>query len=227
MPFQLRPDARVTLEFRAASERMMLPFRMLRCYVTSLAGGVQYQAAGEFEKPLDWRPLLADSAAQATTDRLIATLEAFLRHGSPNGRIVEFDHLLMWILEAARRRERADRIAVEIQLRLARLIPSVAVQPATQPSLPDPVRGARFFGFDFKCERPLTTQDRRLLRTAAQLLSIVNSKSETPLRPAPPLNFKPRQHAEPPMIAYSVADWLDMCDSDGVMVQADPWMRTA
>ena len=60
----------------------MLPFRMLRCYVTSLRGGVQYQAAGEFEQPLDWKPLLADSAAQDDDDRLIATLEAFLRHAS-------------------------------------------------------------------------------------------------------------------------------------------------
>jgi hypothetical protein len=227
MPFQLRPDSRITLEFRAASERMMLPFRMLRCYVTSLRGGVQYQAAGEFEQPLDWQPLLADAAAQATTERLIATLEAFLRHGPPTGRVVEFDQLLMWILDAARRGERADRIAVEIRLRLTRLIPSVAVESATEPSLPDPARGARFFGFDFSCERALTTPDRRLLRTAAQLLSIVSSNGDRRLRAAPPLDFKPRPNTESPVIAYSVADWQQMCDADGVIPQNDPWLRTA
>ena len=37
LPFQVRPDSRVTLEFRAASERMNLPFRLLRCYVTIAA----------------------------------------------------------------------------------------------------------------------------------------------------------------------------------------------
>jgi hypothetical protein len=227
MPFQIRPDSRVTLEFRSASERMMLPFRMLRCYVTSLHGGVQYQAAGEFEQQLDWKPLLEDAAAQATTDRLIATLEAFLRHTSPTGRVVEFDHLLMWILDAARRGERADRIAVEIQIRLARLIPSIAVEPATKSSLPDPARGARFFGFDFRCERALTTPDRRLLRTTAQLLSIVKSNGERPLRAARPLDFKARQQAESQVIAYSVADWMDMCDTDGVIPQDNPWQRTA
>jgi hypothetical protein len=227
MPFQMRPDSRVTLEFRAASERMMLPFRMLRCYVTSLRGGVQYQAAGEFEQQLDWKPLLADAEVQATTDRLIATLEAFLRHASPTGRVVEFDHLLMWILDAARRGERADRIAVEIRLRLTRLIPSIAVEAATQSSLPDPAKGARFFGFDFKSERALTSPDRRLLRTAAQLLSIVKNNGDRPLRATPPIDFTPRQHTESPVIAYNVADWLTMCDTDGVMPQFDPWLRTA
>jgi hypothetical protein len=227
MPFQMRPDSRVTLEFRAASERMMLPFRMLRCYVTSLRGGVQYQAAGEFEQQLDWTPLLADVEAQATTDRLIATLEAFLRHASPTGRVVEFDHLLMWILDAARRGEHADRIAVEIKLRLTRLIPSIAVEPTTQSSLPDPARGARFFGFDFRSERALTAPDRRLLRTAAQLLSIVINNGDRPLRASTPLSFKPREHTESPVIAYSVTDWMKMCETDAVIPQYDPWLRTA
>ena len=225
MPFQMRPDSRVTLEFRAASERLMLPFRMLRCYVTSLRGGVQYQAAGEFEQQLDWKPLLADTEAQATTDRLIATLEAFLRHASPAGRVVEFDQLLMWILDAAQRGERADRIAVEIQVRLTKLIPSIAVSPATKSSLPDPAKGARFFGFDFKSQRALTASDRRLLRTAAQLLSIVKNNGDRPLRASPPLDFKARQAS--PVIAYSVTDWMTMRETDGVIPQRDPWPRTA
>src|SRR4029453_6530048 len=55
LPFQIRPNSRVTLEFRAASERMILPFRMLRCCVASLQGGVRYHAAGAFEERLDWK----------------------------------------------------------------------------------------------------------------------------------------------------------------------------
>jgi hypothetical protein len=227
MPFQMRPDSRVTLEFRAASDRMMLPFRMLRCYVTSLRGGVQYQAAGEFEQRLDWKPLQDVADAHATSERLIATLEAFLRHASPVGRVVEFDHLLMWILDAARRGERADRIAAEIRQRLMQFIPSIAIAPAAQSSLPDPTRGARFFGFDFSSERALTTPDRRLLRTAAQLLSIVKDNGERPLRATPTLDFKPRHNTESPVIAYNVTDWLKMRESDGFMAQHDPWLRTA
>ena len=224
MPFQVQPDSRVTLELHAASERMMLPFRMLRCYVTSLRGGVQYQAAGEFEQPLDWKPLLVDTAAQATSNRLIATLEASLRQGPAASRVVEFDHLLMWVLEAARRGERADRIAVEIQLRLTRLIPSVIVETTTKPALPDPTRGARFFGFDFRCERALSASDRRLLRTTAQLLSIVGDVGR---RSTQPLDFQLHQNSKSPVIARSVADWLDMCNTDAARPQNDPWLRTA
>ncbi len=238
LAFPVRPDSRVTLEFRAASERMNLQFRLLRCYVRSLRGGVQYQAAGEFEQQFEWKPLLADSAAQATSNRLIATLEAFQRTGPASGDVMEFDLLMKWILDAAQRGKRADFIAVEIRVRLMRLIPTVVVKPATTQSLPDPARGARFFGFDFRCERVLTAPERRLLRTAAQLLSIVDPNSNpaqsivdpngNPALMGPRLvDVKPHQNTEPPTIAYSVADWLDMRSSDGVMAQDDDWPRTA
>jgi hypothetical protein len=233
MPFQIRPDSRLTVEFRAASERMMLPFRLLRCYVTSLRGGVRYQAAGAFEEGLDWKPLIADTAAQAQSARLIATLEAFLRHSSANDRVAEFDHMLMWILDAAQRGERIDRIAVEIRLRLARLVPSVVVEPATKPVLPDPAKGARFFGLDFKCERLLSTSDRRLLRATAQLLAILKGSHESGsghgTAAAPvilPMHAKTVQNAGP-VISYSVADWQDMCDADGIFRARDPWLQSA
>lgn len=226
LPFQISPDSRLTVEFRAASERMMLPFRLLRCYVTSLKGGVRYQAAGAFEERLDWKPLIEDAAAQTTANRLIATLEAFLRHGSTTGRILEFDQMLMWILDAARRGERADRIAVEIRLRLGRLMPSVAIESTIKPGLPDPARGARFFGFDFKCARVLTAPDRRLLRATAQLLSIVTSNGDTVLRAARHLDFTSRPSSSSSVIAYSIADWQEMCQTDDIRPR-DPWERSA
>ena len=225
LPFQIRPDSRLTVEFRAAAERMMLPFRLLRCYVTSLRGGVRYQAAGSFEDGLDWKPLLNDVAAQATTGRLIATLEAFLRQSSAADRVVEFDQMLMWILDAAQRGERSERIALEIRRRLVRLIPSVVIEPAIKPLLPDPTRGARFFGLDFRAERALSTSDRRLLRATAQLLSIVkgsngngNGHGSQPVRPTQTTGS---------VISYSVADWQDMCDSNGIYRPRDPWKQSA
>ncbi len=226
LPFQIRPDSRLTVEFRAASERMMLPFRLLRCYVISLRGGVRYQAAGAFEERLDWKPLLADTATQTTTGRLVATLEAFLRHDSRTGRVVEFDQLLIWILDAARRGERADRIAVEIRVRLGRLIPSVRIETATKPALPDPTRGARFFGFDFNSDRILSTPDRRLLKATAQLLSIVSVNGNAVLRAPTPLDFKPRKSPDSSAIAYSIADWQEMSKLDEGRLP-NPWERTA
>jgi hypothetical protein len=201
---------------------MLLPFRLLRCYVTSLRGGVRYQAAGAFEDGLDWKPLLNDVAAQAITGRLIATLEAFLRHSSAGDRVVEFDHMLMWILDAAQRGERAERIALEIRQRLTTLIPSVVIEPATKPVLPDPTKGARFFGLDFKSERPLSTSDRRLLRATAQLLSIVKGSNGNGNGQA----ARPLQ-SPASAISYSVADWQDMCDASGIFRPHDPWKRSA
>jgi hypothetical protein len=226
LPFQVRPDSRVTLELRAAAERMSVPFRLLRCCVTSLRGGVQYQAAGEFEHQLDWKPLLGDSLAQATSSRLLATLEAFQRHGQTAGYVMEFDPLVRWILDAARRGERADRIAIEIKVRLMRLIPSVVVTPATTSWLPDPAMGARFFGFDFRCDRVLTGSERRLLRTAAQLLSIVDTGTDGSVIGPRPVEVKTRQDTEPPSVCYKVADWLEMRNTNGFMLHPDPWLRT-
>jgi hypothetical protein len=226
LPFQIRPDARLTVELRTASEQMMLPFRLLRCYVTSLRGGVRYQAAGAFENGLDWKPLLSDVAAHATTGRLIATLEAFLRHSSMAGRVVEFDQMLMWILDAAQRGERAERIAMEIRQRLGRLVPSLVIEPSTRPTLPDPAKGARFFGLDFRSERPLTTSDRRLLRASAQLLSIVKGSNGNDHNIAPSGNARPSQNSGA-VIAYSIADWQDMCNDSGVFRPHDPWRRSA
>jgi hypothetical protein len=228
LPFQVRPDSRVAMEFRAASDRMILPFRLLRCYVRSLRGGVQYQAAGEFEQQLSWEPLLTVSAAQATSNRLIATLEAFQRLVPASCPVIEFDHLLKWILEAARRGERADRIAVEIRVRLMRLI-NVVVKPATAPSLPDPAMGARFFGFDFQCDRALTAPERRLLRAAAQLLSIVDPSANPVLMPPQPVGGTPHVNTEHPSIVYSVADWQEPSSSDGAASQDSPrpWPRIA
>jgi hypothetical protein len=128
------------------------------------------------------------------------------------------------VLDAARRGERADRITVEIRLRLMRIIPSISIESSVTPTLPDPARGARFFDVDFRCDRPLTTSDRRLLRAAAHLLSIVNGKADVH-RPARPLDFKPRETGSS-VIAYSVSDWQDMRQADDA-ARRDPWERTA
>ena len=196
------------LELRAASDRVMMPFRLLRCYVASLQGGVRYQAAGAFEERLDWKSLLG-TTPQTTTNRLVATLEAFLRQGSSSGREIDFDQLLMWMLDAARRGERADKIAVEIRMHLGRMIPSVTVEAATKPVLPDPAKSARFFGLDFHCQRVLTTPDRRLLRAAAQLLSIVNDDGIGAVQTPRQLDFKPQTLKESPVIVYG-ADWKEI-----------------
>ena len=204
-PFQIRPDSRVTIEVLAGAEQLLVPFRPLRCYVTSLSGGVRYQAAGSFEQELRLKAVAADTPMDAAR-RLATALEAFFRQGggiAPEGRVPEIDHLLGSILDALRRGEPAERISVEIRSRLARLIPSLAMQRAAGAFLPDPTRSARFFGIDFTALHVLTARDRRVLRAAAQLLSIVDKGSQS--------HHVPREHPSTmlasDMIVHSIADW--------------------
>ncbi|MBI4886250.1 MAG: PilZ domain-containing protein [Acidobacteria bacterium] len=59
-PERLSPGAGVRLQIVAGTSTLLIRCRILRCQVKSLsAGGVVYQAAGRFEKPL---PLVEDNA---------------------------------------------------------------------------------------------------------------------------------------------------------------------
>ncbi len=226
LPFQVRPDARVTVEFRAASERMMLPFRWLRSYVRSLKGGVHYEAAGEFVHGLDWKPLLADVAAQTTSNRLIATLEAFLRHASTTGRILEFDQLLMWVLDAARRGERGDRVAVEIRLRLRESFrPSSSSRRPRQvwPTLP----GARdssdsISSASVRSPRPIAVSCGQQ-RNCSQ--SSMAGATYHERRASRSTSMRARRQSSD-LISYSIADWQEMRQAEGAARSA-PWKQSA
>ena len=212
VPFQLTPNARLTIELVTGHEHRTVPFQLLRCYVASLDGGVRYHAAGAFESTLALPGLVVGGAPPAAA-RLAATLEAFLRHdGSAGGtgRAREFDLLLASILESVRRGEPAVQIALEIRSHLAKLIPSLRITPATSGYLPDPSRGARFFDMDFRSNNVLTAVDRRLLRAAAQIFLIL--KRDLPEEPG--TEEPPAAGAGSPAIAYSIADWQEMCRGD-------------
>ena len=217
LPFQIGPTSRLTVELVTGSQRQSVPIQLLRCYVTSLKDGVRYQAAGAFETALRL-PGLMRNPARTPTNQLASTLEAFLRHdgiGGGNARVREFDHLLGSVLEAVQRGDPAARISLEIRSRLAALIPSLTMEPATTAYLPDPSRGARFFGIDFKARNVLTAVDRRLLRAAAQILSIVSRdipSESTGADPAPAADSSPA-------IAYSIADWQEMCRQDAPLAR--------
>ena len=207
LPFQLRTDSSVRVEVLAGAEQLVVPFRPLRCYVTSLTGGVRYQAAGAFEDEIRLKAVGVANPLEAAK-QLAAALEAFFRQGgvvTADGRIPEMDHLLAWILEAIRRGEPAERISVEIRSRLSRLIPSLAMQRASGAFLPDPSKSARFFGVDFTARQALTARDRRVLRAAAQFLAIVEKS------PGPHSPHTPHEHSSGILgnhtIVHSIADW--------------------
>ena len=55
-------------------------------------------------------------------------------------------------------------------------------------------------------------------------LSIVNTNADAAPPAARPLDFRPRQ--EPPLIAYSVADWQQMREADQ-RPEPDHWLKYA
>jgi hypothetical protein len=206
LPFQMTPDARVTVELQTPIEKIVAPFRLLRCYVQALQGGVRYHAAGAFEQILNLPPALTGTLTQSTTDRVIATLEAFLRHSRVSGaspNVNGFDDLLEWVMDAARRGESVNAMSTQIRARLTRIFPSMAINPAHGPYLQDPSKAARFFGLDFTSSRVLTGSDRRLLRAAAQLIALMDADREA----AAPVAHERPEEAYSSVVTYSVADW--------------------
>ncbi|MEP6915863.1 MAG: PilZ domain-containing protein, partial [Acidobacteriota bacterium] len=183
LPFQLRPESRVTLELLTSDEHIAVPFQLLRCYVNDLNDGLRYHAAGVFHQSVRLPAQLAAILNSESPDSLVATLEAFLRtsqasHLGSGG--ARFNELLSWVLSILRQGEPANLVSAQMKIRLAQQFPSLAIRPASSSFLHDPVRSARFFGLDFTSSLLLTMSDRRLLRASAQLLTLLdkNTKQE-------------------------------------------------
>ena len=173
LPFALRVDSRVTVEVATAADRFTVAFRLLRCTASTQANGVRYRAAGAFERRLDLIPLLARTPSASA--RPAFTLDVYLRPASTAIQAVkapDFDPMLGWMLDAVRRGESPHAIASGLRARLDELFPSMVITRATAGSLPNPSRGARFFGIDFTTERALSGTERRVLKAAAQFLAI-------------------------------------------------------
>jgi hypothetical protein len=203
LPFQVRPNSQVKVELVTSSDRLTLPVRLLRCYVTSLTDGVRYQAAAEFREQLQLPALLGTDTEAERAHRLASTLEAFLRHGAAAGgnqHLAEFNHLLGSVLEGVRRGDGPEQLSSHVRSRIRQLIPMLSIAPAKGAYLADPSRGARFFDLDFTSARVLTAVDRRMLRAAAQLLSIIDGESPAP-RTSPAVNM-PSKAQPPAAIAY-------------------------
>ena len=61
-PFQLRPGTRMTIEMLMSAERLDMPLRLLRCYLSELKDGPRYRAACEFDQALRLSALLRQAA---------------------------------------------------------------------------------------------------------------------------------------------------------------------
>jgi hypothetical protein len=207
LPFQMRPESRFTLELSTPEDRLAVPFQLLRCYVADLKGGVRYHAAGAFDQIVKLPASLAGGLELSALDRLISTLEAFLRTRQatePDARDARFNELLRWVVAALQRGEASHLISRQIKTHLVRLFPSLAISRSTPSIIGDVLTSARFFGFDFRTNRVLTAPDRRFLRASAQLINLIERSegAETEPTQAPTILEAPSS-----LIVHSIAEW--------------------
>ena len=207
LPFQLQPDARVSLRVWTPDQKLVVPFKLLRCYVAGIKGRVRYHAAGAFEATLAL-PGLADDAPPTPVERLITTLEMFLQSTNSSdatGTAAGFHQLIAWVIEGLRRGDSARLIAMKIKAHLAQQFPSLAISPSSDIGSRDARTSARFFGYDFRSQETLTRSDRRVLRAGAQMIALLDAhaRSEMTADSQSPYQL----HSPPPMIVHNIADW--------------------
>ncbi len=181
LPFQMQPQAQVTVEILTPGTQVAVPFQLLRCYVADLNGGVRYHAAGFFEQTLKLPSVLSERLMPPRAHALLETLEAFLRTNerapsSPRG--ARFNDLLSWVVAVLRRGEPSDEISMQVKARLSQMFPSLAIMPASSSALRDTETCARFFDLEFRSNSLLTASDRRFLRASAQLVTLLQRDAE-------------------------------------------------
>jgi hypothetical protein len=197
MPFQLQPEARITLELKTSSEPLVVPFQLLRCYVAELKDGVRYHAAGAFERAITLPSPTDDGLGPGLADSLIEALEVFRRASQATDFTsggTRFNEVLEWTVTALRRGEPANVISTKIKAHLRRLFPSLTIGHISSYWSPETSTVVRFSDLGLGSNTPLTSTDRRFLKASAQLISLLRT-------PVPePNNY--------PQIVHNISEWM-------------------
>ena len=209
LPFQAQPQSRFSVELHTSVERLVVPFRLLRCYVVRLRGGVLYHAAGAFDHLLDLPPSMAGQSPSYAVERLIGTLERLLRAGQEADPLSrhsgQFHELLARALAGLRRGESVALVALKFKSQLTQRYPSLAITPST-PFYRGSLMSAEFFGFTFTSRSVLSSHDRRFLRSIAQVMSMMEScRRQTQVETE---TETPPEEDPSPLVTYTTAEWL-------------------
>ena len=202
LPFQVPPDTRFGVELHTAVERVEVPFQLLRCYVAEIKGGVKYHAAGAFDGLLNLQALAA--RASTALQRLIGTLERLLRgqKSAAERSAGEFNEILAEVLIGLRKGDSFDLVALKVKARLTRAYPSLTILPTLGPQR-DQMTTVECFGMTFRSKHAFSAHDRRFLKSAAQLISMLEScRLEMGQEEEEPF---PSHSAQ---IVYTAAEWL-------------------
>jgi hypothetical protein len=199
LPFRARPESRFAVQLQTPLERIEVPIQLLRIYVADIRDGVTYHAAGAFDSLLDLEAL-----AQPVSDpvpRLIAALERLHAAGRKSAiqtpADAEFTETLGGVVDALRRGERVDQVARQIKTWLTHTYPSLTIVPS-QSSGRDSLMSVDAFGYSFTSISALSVHDRRVLKSNAQLMSMLEACcAEMCEESVPPT----------PQLVHSAADW--------------------
>ncbi len=211
-PFQLRPGSRMTIEMLTSAERLDMPLRLLRCYLSELKHGPRYRAACEFEQALRI-PALHRQAAPPVEPRLLEVLEQFQKASlasEPTSSVTRFAELLGWVVNASRGNEPRSLIAARIEAHLRQLFPTLVICNRSWLSPKDPSLSSQFFDLEFRSETRLTRSDRQFLRACAQLINLLGGSSSSAVAAsADPYGVS----VEIPEsdIARTGSEWIEMC----------------
>ena len=196
--FRARPGSRFAVQLQTPAEKLELPFQLLRCYVADIRDGVTYHAAGEFEGLLDLQRI-ANRASDAVPT-LVATLEQLHTAGQKSPIQTQadanFTETLSEVIAMLRRGEAVDQVALKVKVQLTNTYESLTIA-TSQTSNRDALTSVSAFGYNFTSRSVLSVHDRRVLKSNAQLMSMLDAcRREMHEESAPPS----------PLI-HSAADW--------------------
>lgn len=199
LTFRARPGSRFAVQLQTPAEKLELPFQLLRCYVADIREGVTYHAAGAFDSLLDLQKM-ANRASDAVPT-LVATLEQLHTAGQKSPiqtrADADFTETLGEVIAMLRRGDAVDLVALEVKARLTETYESLTIVPS-QSWNRDALTSVNAFGYNFTSRNPLSVHDRRVLKSNAQLMSMLDACCR-----------EMREEFGPPSpsLIYGAADW--------------------
>ena len=192
LTFRARPGSRFAVQLQTPTEKLELPFQLLRCYVADIRDGVTYHAAGEFDGLLDLQMIANRGSGAVPT--LVATLEQLHTAGQKSPiqtrADADFTETLGEVIAMLRRGEAVDQVALKVKVRLTNTYESLTIA-TSQSSNRDALTSVQAFGYNFTSRNVLSVHDRRVLKSNAQLMSMLDAccrdMHEESAPPSPPL----------------------------------------
>src|SRR5262245_50101217 len=174
LPFQMRPESRFAVKIDTPVDQVEVPIQLLRCYVSELKGGVTYHAAGVFDSALNLEALArrASPSGQRLLEAL-ARLHQVVKKGAAQSRSdAAFEEILTAVIAGLRRGESIDLVTLKVKSHLTRSYPTLRIVPALLPAR-EQATSVQGFGLTFTSKFTLSVHDRRLLKSNAQLIAML------------------------------------------------------